>query len=86
MQSASFAVRQGRHQRKAFTKRSITADLAVKMIDAVIDKTKAISIEVAQNKAYTALMAPSQEFFEGIKMIWRWQPATAGLRPAAAHA
>ena len=80
---------------KTFAKRCITGDLAVKMIDPVIAKAKAIgvpqiaaildesgllkafcrmdgaplvSIEVAQNKAYTALMgAPSQEFFERIK-------------------
>ena len=80
---------------KTFAKRCITADLAVKMIDAVVAKAKAIrvtqivaildesgllkafcrmdgaplvSIEVAQNKAYTALMgAPSQEFFDRIK-------------------
>ena len=80
---------------KTFAKRCITSDLAVKMIDAVVAKAKAIgvaqivaildesgllkafcrmdgaplvSIEVAQNKAYTALMgAPSQEFFDRIK-------------------
>ena len=80
---------------KTYNKRSITADLAAKMVDAAIVKAKAlgvpqvvaildesgllkafcrmdgtplISIEVAQNKAYTALLgAPSQEFFNRIK-------------------
>jgi uncharacterized protein GlcG (DUF336 family) len=80
---------------KTFQKRSITAELAQKMVDAAIakanslkvpqvvaildesgllkafcrmDGTALISIEVAQNKAYTALLgAPSQDFFNRIK-------------------
>jgi uncharacterized protein GlcG (DUF336 family) len=80
---------------KTFQKRSITAELAQKLIDAAVAKAKSlgvpqivaildesgnlkafyrmdgaplISIEVAQNKAYTALLgAPSHEFFDRIK-------------------
>lgn len=80
---------------KTFTKRSVTSQLAAKMIEAAVAKAKAlgvqqvvavvdesgllkafcrmdgaplISIEVAQNKAYTALLgAPSQDFFNRIK-------------------
>jgi uncharacterized protein GlcG (DUF336 family) len=80
---------------KTFTKRTITGELAAKMIEAVIAKAKSlgvpqivsildesgllkafhrmdgaplISIEVSQNKAYTALLgAPSQDFFNRIK-------------------
>ncbi|HVN89771.1 MAG TPA: heme-binding protein [Candidatus Binataceae bacterium] len=78
-----------------FTKNSVTAELAAKMVEAAVAKAKAIgvpqvvaildesgllkafcrmdgtpliSIEVAQNKAYTALLgAPSQDFFNRIK-------------------
>jgi len=78
-----------------FTKNSVSADLAAKMVEAAVAKAKAIgvpqvvaildesgllkafcrmdgtpliSIEVAQNKAYTALLgAPSQDFFNRIK-------------------
>jgi len=80
---------------KTYTKRSITAELAARMVEAAAAKAKAIgvpqivaildesgllkafhrmdgapliSIEVAQNKAYTALLgAPSQDFFNRIK-------------------
>ncbi|MGH7837534.1 MAG: GlcG/HbpS family heme-binding protein [Candidatus Binataceae bacterium] len=80
---------------KTYAKRSITAELAARMVEAAVAKAKAIkvpqvvaildesgllkafhrmdgapliSIEVAQNKAYTALLgAPSQEFFNRIK-------------------
>jgi uncharacterized protein GlcG (DUF336 family) len=78
-----------------FQKRSITAELAQKMIEAAVAKAKVlnspqviaildesgllkafhrmdgtllVSIEIAQNKAYTALLgAPSQDFFDRIK-------------------
>jgi uncharacterized protein GlcG (DUF336 family) len=80
---------------KTFTKRTVTAALAAKMIEAAVAKANSlgvpqviaildesgllkafcrmdgaplISIEVAQNKAYTALLgAPSQDFFNRIK-------------------
>ena len=80
---------------KTFTKRTVTAALAAKMIEAAaakatslgvpqviaildesgllkafcrMDGAPLISIEVAQNKAYTALLgAPSQDFFNRIK-------------------
>jgi uncharacterized protein GlcG (DUF336 family) len=80
---------------KTFTKRTVTAVLAAKMIEAAVAKANSlsvpqvvaildesgllkafcrmdgaplISIEVAQNKAYTALLgAPSQDFFNRIK-------------------
>jgi uncharacterized protein GlcG (DUF336 family) len=80
---------------KTYAKRSITAELAARMVEAAAAKAKAIgvpqivaildesgllkafhrmdgapliSIEVAQNKAYTALLgAPSQDFFNRIK-------------------
>ncbi|HLW70827.1 MAG TPA: heme-binding protein [Candidatus Binataceae bacterium] len=80
---------------KTYVKRSITAELAARMVEAAAAKAKAIgvpqivaildesgllkafhrmdgapliSIEVAQNKAYTALLgAPSQDFFNRIK-------------------
>lgn len=80
---------------KTFTKRTVTAELATKMIAAAVAKAKSlgvpqvvaildesgllkafcrmdgaplISIEVSQNKAYTALLgAPSQDFFNRIK-------------------
>ena len=82
---------------KTFTKRTISGEMAAKMIEAVIAKAKSlgvpqivsildesgllkafhrmdgaplISIEVSQNKAYTALLgAPSQDFFNRIKRI-----------------
>ena len=80
---------------KTFTKRTVTAALASKMIEAAVAKANTlgipqvvaildesgllkafsrmdgaplISIEVSQNKAYTALLgAPSQDFFNRIK-------------------
>jgi uncharacterized protein GlcG (DUF336 family) len=80
---------------KTFTKRTVSAELAAKMIEAAVAKAKSIgvpqvvaildesgllkafcrmdgapliSIEVSQNKAYTALLgAPSQDFFNRIK-------------------
>jgi uncharacterized protein GlcG (DUF336 family) len=80
---------------KTFTKRTVSAVLAAKMIEAAVTKANSlgvpqvvaildesgllkafcrmdgaplISIEVAQNKAYTALLgAPSQDFFNRIK-------------------
>lgn len=80
---------------KIFQKRSITAELAQKLLDAAVARAKSlgvpqivaildesgnlkafcrmdgaplISIEVSQNKAYTALLgAPSHEFFNSIK-------------------
>ena len=80
---------------KTFTKRTVTAELATKMIAAAVAKAKSlgvpqvvaildesgllkafcrmdgaplISIEVSQNKAYTALLGtPSQDFFNRIK-------------------
>jgi uncharacterized protein GlcG (DUF336 family) len=80
---------------KTYAKRSITGEMATKMVESAVAKAKAInvpqivaildesgllkafhrmdgapliSIEVAQNKAYTALLgAPSQEFFNRIK-------------------
>src|ERR1700675_3124128 len=80
---------------KTFTKRTVTAALAAKMVEAAVAKANAlgvpqivaildesgllkafcrmdgaplISIEVAQNKAYTALLgAPSGDFFNRIK-------------------
>jgi uncharacterized protein GlcG (DUF336 family) len=80
---------------KTFTKRTVTAALAAKMVEAAVAKANSlgvpqvvaildesgllkafcrmdgaplISIEVAQNKAYTALLgAPSQDFFNRIK-------------------
>jgi uncharacterized protein GlcG (DUF336 family) len=81
--------------KNVFQKGSVTAELAAKMVEAVVAKANAlgmpqivaildesgllkafcrmdgaplISIEVAQNKAYTALLgAPSQDFFNRIK-------------------
>ncbi len=80
---------------KAFSKRSITTELAQKLVDAAVAKAKSlgvpqivavldesghlkafcrmdgaplISIDVSQNKAYTALLgAPSHEFYDRIK-------------------
>ncbi len=80
---------------KTFTKRTVSAELAAKLIEAAVAKAKSlgvpqvvaildesgllkafcrmdgaplISIEVSQNKAYTALLgAPSQDFFNRIK-------------------
>ena len=80
---------------KTFTKRTVTAALAAKMVEAAVAKANSlgvpqvvaildesgllkafcrmdgaplISIEVSQNKAYTALLgAPSQDFFNRIK-------------------
>jgi uncharacterized protein GlcG (DUF336 family) len=80
---------------KKFTKGSVTAETALKLIDAAAAKAKSIgvaltiavmdesgnlkafcrmdrapliSIEIAQNKAYTALLGgPSQAFYERIK-------------------
>jgi len=80
---------------KTFTKHTVSAELAAKLIEAAVAKAKAlgvpqvvaildesgllkafcrmdgaplISIEVSQNKAYTALLgAPSQDFFNRIR-------------------
>jgi uncharacterized protein GlcG (DUF336 family) len=89
------AAREDSSMEKTYNKRSVTAELAAKMVDAAMTKAKAIgapqvvaildesgllkafcrmdgtpliSIEVAQNKAYTALLgAPSQDFYNRIK-------------------